>query len=77
MESDCTQNTLQNKKFTHAQKKKKKKTHLQCVATHSLLQYSLSQSRLSTAGFVHPARTQRFAEAEEETAGATLTSISI
>lgn len=46
------------------------------MATHSLLQYSLSQSRLSTAGFVHPARTQILG-AEEEDAGATLTSISI
>lgn len=29
-------------------------THLQCVATHSLLQYSLSQSWLSTAGLLQP-----------------------
>lgn len=34
--------------------------YLQCVATHSLLQYSLSQSSLSTATFVQPARTQMF-----------------
>ena len=32
-------------------------THLQWVATHSLLQYSLSQSSLSTAGLLQPALT--------------------
>lgn len=33
--------------------------YLQCVATHSLLQYSLSQSLFSTAGLVQPALTHR------------------
>lgn len=55
-------------------------TNLQCVATHSLLQYSLSQSLLSTAGLVQPARTQILFEFSVEATlgtGATLTSTSI
>lgn len=54
-------------------------THLQCVATHSLLQYSMSQSLLSTAGLVQPARMQMFGAAVEVAlvAGATFTSTSI
>lgn len=35
----------------------KSSTHLQCVATHSLLQYSLSQSLLSMAGLLQPVLT--------------------
>lgn len=54
-------------------------TSLQCVATHSLLQYSLSQSLLSTAGLVQPARTQmlRLAAVVTLGTGATFTSTSI
>lgn len=55
-------------------------TNLQCVATHSLLQYSLSQSLLSTAGLVQPARTQMLLEFSVEATlgtGATFTSTSI
>ncbi|TNN49878.1 hypothetical protein EYF80_039920 [Liparis tanakae] len=53
--------------------------HLQCVATHSLLQYSLSQSWLSTAGLVQPARIQvmRPAASAAPGTGATFTSTSI
>lgn len=54
-------------------------TSLQCVATHSLLQYSLSQSLLSTAGLVQPARTQMVGLADGATLkpGVTFTSTSI
>lgn len=34
-------------------------THLQCFTTHSLLQYSLSQSLLATGGLSQPTRMQR------------------
>ena len=53
--------------------------YLQCVATHSLLQYSLSQSWLSTAGLTHPARTHTLVLAAGATLdpGVTLTSTSI
>lgn len=54
-------------------------TSLQCVATHSLLQYSLSQSLLSTAWLVQPARTQMLglAAGVKVGPGATFTSTSI
>lgn len=51
---------------THArlfENSKKNCAHLQCVATHSLLQYSLSQSWLSTAGLLQPPLTHTLVSA--------------